>query len=1022
LTGGRGSFSLNNLSAGLHNVTAYYAGDVRYAARSASDRFVVDQITPTIIISVDAIKVTENATIIITIPENVTGNVTVIVGNFTSEELVVENHVVKLNVSGLAYGNYTVVVNYNGDVNYTTSSNTTNLTVDKWNSEVKVNSTSNVYVVGDSFTIMVYNNTAVDNVIINGKVYSIVDGKVNVTSADLDVGHYIVTASIYENYKYYANTSTFEFDIVKRGTSISANGTVVKVGENEIINVTVVSVVDINRNITGIVRITINGTEYLCELTNGVGQFNISGLASGNYTNITVVYDGDGNYTGSTCNVSFRVVPTDDYNFTVITDDINFNENATIRVVLPNGATGNVTIYVSNGTAVLTNTVVIVDGVAVWDNIAGLEAGNHTVNVTYNGNSIYAVKDNNDNSFFVYPAKDLEIELSVEAHKYGDDTIFSITVPGDVLNNNVTLSVDGKNYTVNLTSGKGSFSLNNLSAGLHNVTAYYAGDVRYAAKSASDRFVVDQITPTILIDVDAIKVSENAVITITIPDNVTGNVTVFVGNLTFEDLVVENHVVKLNVSGLAYGNYTVVVNYNGDVNYTTSSNTTNLTVGKWNSKVKVLADNTVYGNDAIITVTVPSDQTGYATIFVDNKNYTLEIKDGKAVFNVAGLIVNTYSVDVKYLGDDKYLENANSTSFKVVKSDLAATVVAENVTTKDNTTFIVNVPEDYAGKINITVDGITYSGDVQSVIKMANLTAGMKTANVVFFNDSNYNDLSMNVTFKVSNITDAYNITTIKADNLTRGYNSIYDFQATFLDTDCRALANADVQFVVDGKTYTVKTNDAGVAQLTTSKLAVGTYNITSINTLTGEQTVNVVEIVKRIIEDNDLTVDFASGKSWKVKIIGDDGKPVGDGEIVDIYINTVHYVAKTDSKGYASLKINLNPATYNITAEYKTFKVEHKLIVKQTLKLVKKTVKVKKGKKLILKAKLKWSNGKPIKGKKIVFKFKGKKYKAKTNKKGIAKVKIKKKVTKKLKKGKKYKFTAKYITNMVKGKVKVKK
>ena len=93
---------------------------------------------------------------------------------------------------------------------------------------------------------------------------------------------------------------------------------------------------------------------------------------------------------------------------------------------------------------------------------------------------------------------------------------------------------------------------------------------------------------------------------------------------------------------------------------------------------------------------------------------------------------------------------------------------------------------------------------------------------------------------------------------------------------------------------------------------------------------------------------------------------------------------------------------------------------------MVKKTVKVKKGKKLVLKAKLKWTlksnKGKSLKGKKIVFKFKGKKYTAKTNKKGVAKVTIKSKVTKKLKRGKKYKFTARYFKNTVKGKVKVRK
>jgi hypothetical protein len=84
--------------------------------------------------------------------------------------------------------------------------------------------------------------------------------------------------------------------------------------------------------------------------------------------------------------------------------------------------------------------------------------------------------------------------------------------------------------------------------------------------------------------------------------------------------------------------------------------------------------------------------------------------------------------------------------------------------------------------------------------------------------------------------------------------------------------------------------------------------------------------------------------------------------------------------------------------------------------------VKVKKSaKKLVLKATLKSSKGKPLKGKKITFKFKGKTYKAKTNKKGVAKVTIKKKVIKKLKKGKKYTYTAKYVDDKVKGKVKVK-
>ena len=91
-------------------------------------------------------------------------------------------------------------------------------------------------------------------------------------------------------------------------------------------------------------------------------------------------------------------------------------------------------------------------------------------------------------------------------------------------------------------------------------------------------------------------------------------------------------------------------------------------------------------------------------------------------------------------------------------------------------------------------------------------------------------------------------------------------------------------------------------------------------------------------------------------------------------------------------------------------------------LKVTLKSVTIKKSaKKLVLTAKL--TKGKSlIKGKKITFKFNGKTYKAKTNKKGIAKVTIKKSVLKKLKIGKKIKYTAKYGSLKVTKTAKVRK
>ena len=90
-------------------------------------------------------------------------------------------------------------------------------------------------------------------------------------------------------------------------------------------------------------------------------------------------------------------------------------------------------------------------------------------------------------------------------------------------------------------------------------------------------------------------------------------------------------------------------------------------------------------------------------------------------------------------------------------------------------------------------------------------------------------------------------------------------------------------------------------------------------------------------------------------------------------------------------------------------------------IKLTLNKVKVKKSaKKLKIKATLKINN-KKAKGKKLVFKFKNKKYTVKTNKNGIAKITIKKNILKKLKKGKKLTYKVTYNKKTIKRTTKIK-
>ena len=96
-------------------------------------------------------------------------------------------------------------------------------------------------------------------------------------------------------------------------------------------------------------------------------------------------------------------------------------------------------------------------------------------------------------------------------------------------------------------------------------------------------------------------------------------------------------------------------------------------------------------------------------------------------------------------------------------------------------------------------------------------------------------------------------------------------------------------------------------------------------------------------------------------------------------------------------------------------FHISNKIIVKKTL--ITKNIKVKKGKTIKFTAKLLNKNGKVLKAKKITFKFKGKTYKAKTNKKGIASIKIKNKY-----KSGKYSVITRYKEIKIKNTVNIKK
>ena len=237
--------------------------------------------------------------------------------------------------------------------------------------------------------------------------------------------------------------------------------------------------------------------------------------------------------------------------------------------------------------------------------------------------------------------------------------------------------------------------------------------------------------------------------------------------------------------------------------------------------------------------------------------------------------------------------------------------------------------------------------------------------------------------------------------------------------------ATGNLTVYVDGKVYKTQELVNGKATIDVNGLDSGNHEILVVYSgdnryasIFKETSLHVPAIK---LAGSDFTMLYTSGAKYQVRLTSDG---VGmSGQTIVFTVNGKTVKAVTDKNGYASVTITLPPKTakYTLTATYNGIKTNNKVKVNGILTA--KNVKVKKSAKTLkIKVTLKKVNGKYLKSKKVTLKFKGKTYKANTNKNGVATFKIPKKVIKKLKAGKKYTYKATYLKQSVSKKVTVKK
>ena len=304
---------------------------------------------------------------------------------------------------------------------------------------------------------------------------------------------------------------------------------------------------------------------------------------------------------------------------------------------------------------------------------------------------------------------------------------------------------------------------------------------------------------------------------------------------------------------------------------------------------------TIKGSTFTKTYTKTTNKYGFASLAIGLSPGTYQVisKDpvtGWFVTNTITILPTVVSSDVT-----KYYKGSKGHTAKFYTSEGAP---------------LANKEISFTLKTSSATKTYTKKTDANGV---ASLAIGLNPGTYQIVSNDPYTGYKVTTTVKVLPTINASDITKVAADNKK--------FYATFLDGEGNPLANADVKFKVNGKTYNSKTNANGVAGISLSFLKAGNYKIISYNVDGSSKTNNVNVLAHTTTELITSPYTFVKGEGNVIKVTLRNGLGYAPnaGKVIKITIGSTTYSAKTDSNGVASftLPTTLEEGIYTVKYTY---------------------------------------------------------------------------------------------------------
>ena len=520
------------------------------------------------------------------------------------------------------------------------------------------------------------------------------------------------------------------------------------------------------------IKVVVNDIEYPVEIVDGAGEFNVSGLESGEYAALGIFESQ--NYKLAYATETFTVLETG-AELSVSIDDATYGDDVVINAVLTdkdgNGLNGIVKVRIGEDEYF----VPVIDGEGSLV-VSGLTARDYAYTAEFMGDNIYAPVSQEEKTFKVKQAQSNIVITAPGEIVYGNELTVGteLTSDGELIAGDVVVVV--KDAAGNVVS-----DLSKLDAGQYTINAAFAGDDNYSGSEATSTVVVVPASSIVAVGTNSvIKDGKTQVISVVVDPEVEGTVKVIVTGegYTFEQTYdVSELASPIELTGLAVGEYNVEVVFTPSANYESSTADAGFTV--------------VPKDATVITITAPSEITYGDALLIGTEltsngqvisgDVVLVVKDaaGNVVSDFSKLPIGKYTIVATYSGSDEYV-GTDSSATVVVRAAATSVVVSpiEEINMGETQRITVTVgPENADGTVKVIVTREGYSfireyavSELTEPITLDDLSEGTYSIDVIFNAGENYvsSTASAGFTVKSTDVSAKVNATFINfGENVT---------------------------------------------------------------------------------------------------------------------------------------------------------------------------------------------------------------------------------------------------------------